>query len=216
MDFLGEDTTCLDSSNPLRSTKTNSVNLGGKDSHGFLHKLFSRQPNMPKLASATLEDQVDYPLLDKSEDSASRGLEVTPCPYIRPLGIRLEPRVENSLSPRRPPADPTMSILRKKGESSRAAHGSLAPGKAEEQSQSGLSASDIMNLRSLRLREDIAAAATADSSYLKDWGYYIKCYAEVRLCTSTYVESCLDLMQCILFQSPERSVIAFSIANHSF
>jgi hypothetical protein len=178
MDFLGEDPNSADQIGPLPSNISNSVNPGKKGSHGFLQKLFSRQPSIPKLVTACL---------DSADDSSHIDLEVMPCPYIRPLGNRLEPRVESAtIAPRRPLADSAMSISRKE-EVSRAARSCSSLNKADEEPDSNLSASDVMSLRSLMLREDIAVTAAADASHLKDWNYYIKCYSEVRLCTSSYV-----------------------------
>lgn len=189
MDFLGEDPNSADPIRPLGSNISNSVNPGKKGSHGFLQKLFSRQPSIPKLVTAGLEDQVIHSPFDSADDSSHIDLEVMPCPYIRPLGNRLEPRVESApIVPRRPLVDSAMSISREEGEASRAARSCFSLDKADEERHSNLSASDVMSLRSLVLREDIAEAATADASHLKDWDYYIKCYSEVRLCTSPYVE----------------------------
>jgi hypothetical protein len=182
MDIPGEDGKHSVPNGSWRSVMTNSVNPGRKGSHGFLHKLFSRQPSMPKLVTVVLEDQASYSSFDKLGDSSNRDLEATPCPYIHPLGIRLEPRVENApLVPQRPLANSALSMSRKKEESSRSTHICLSLEKADEDQQDSLSVLDGMTLRSLRLREDIASAATADSGYQKDWGYYIKCYSEVRL-----------------------------------
>jgi hypothetical protein len=178
MDFLGEDPNSADPIGPLPSNISKSVNPGKKGSYGFLHKLFSRQPSIPKLVTAGL---------DSADDLSHIDLEVMPCPYIRPLGNRLEPRVESApIAPRRPLADSAMSISRKE-EVSRAARSCSSFNKADEEPDSNPSASDVMSLRSLMLREDIAVTATADASHLKDWNYYIKCYSEVRLCTPSYV-----------------------------
>jgi len=119
---------------------------------------------------------------DSADDSNQITPEVMPCPYIRPLGNRLEPRVESmSMASRRLLADSAMSISRKEGEVSNAARSCLSFCNADEELHINQSASDVMSLRSLMLREDIAVAASADASHLKDWGHYIKCYSEVRL-----------------------------------
>ena len=188
MDFPGENPNSADPTGPLRSNVRNSVNPGKKGSHGFLRKLFSRQPSIPKLVTAGLEDQVTHSPFDGAEDSNNIDLEVMPCPYIRPLGSRLEPRVESAtIAPRRPLADSAMSEARKEGEVSRAARSCLPLDKADEKFPSNLSESDVMSFGSLMLREDVARAATADASHLKEWDCYIKCYSEVRLCTLSYV-----------------------------
>lgn len=166
----------------------NSVNPGRKGSSGFLQKLFSRQPSMPKLVTAGLEDQIGHLSLNNSTNSSNSNLEVMPCPYIRPLGIRLEPRVENGLG--RPPTDSGTSLSRKKRESPGVAHSYLPIGKPEGDPQRNVLASDVMTLRGLRQRDDTAAAATAGSSHLKDWGHYIKCYSEVRMSASSRVAFC--------------------------
>lgn len=190
MDFFAEDTASANSIGPFHSSTSNSVNPGRKGSHGFLQKLFSRQPSIPKNVTAGLEGQVIPCPFGNTADSNHIDPEVVPCPYIRPLGNRLEPRVESTpLAPRRLLTDAAMSISRKKGEVSLAAHSCLSLGNADKEPRRKLSASDIMNLRSLRLREDIAVAATADPCHLKEWGCYIKCYSEVRSCTIPYVET---------------------------
>jgi hypothetical protein len=184
MDFPGEDPKSAEPMGPLRHNMSNTVNPGKKGSHGFLQKLFSRRPSIPKLVTAGLEDQVTHSPFDSAEDSRDIDIEVMVCPYIRPLGNRLEPRVESApIAPRRPLPNSAMSISRKKGEVSGAARSYLFLDKA----YSNLSESVGMSLRSSTLREEIAGAATADYSHLKEWDCYIKCYSEVRLCTSSYV-----------------------------
>jgi hypothetical protein len=188
MDFLREYPISTDPISPLRSNISNSINTGKNGSHGFLHKLFSRQPSIPKHVTSGLEDQSVHSLFDSADDSSQIGFEAMPCPYIHPLGNRLEPRVESAtLAPRRQPTDSAMSISRNEGEMPRPTRSCLSIDNADEESHSNLSASDAMSLRSSMLREDIAVAATADVSHLKDWDYYIKCYSEVRLCTSSYI-----------------------------
>lgn len=187
MDFRGEDPNSADPIGPLRSNISNSVNPCKKGSHGFLQKFFSRQPSIPKLVTVGLENQVIHSPFYNVDDSSHIDLEVMPCPYIRPLRNRLEPRVESApIAPRRPLADSAMSISHKERDS-RATRSCLSLNKTDGEPHSNLSASDAMSLRSLMLREDIAVAATADASHLKDWDYYIKCYSEVRLCTLSYL-----------------------------
>jgi hypothetical protein len=182
MDFPREYSISADQIGLLRPNISNSVNPGKKGSHGFLHKLFSRQPSVPKLVTARIEDWVIHSTFDSADDSSQIDPRVMPCPYIRPLGNRLEPRIESaSMAPRPLLADSAMSISRKEREVSSAARSCLSFCKAGEEPHINQSVSDVISLRSLMLREDIAVAASADASHLKDWDHYIKCYSEVRL-----------------------------------
>jgi hypothetical protein len=71
-------------------------------------------------------------------------------------------------------------MLRPKGESSRDAQSRLTAIDAGDESDDGSVNADAVRLHNLRMRENIAAAAAAYVSHLKEWGYYIKCYSEVR------------------------------------
>ncbi len=182
MDFLNENPISRAPMSPPRLNMSNPVSPARKPSHGFLQKIFSRQPSMPKLTTEGLENQVKYPQFDTDDNSSLVGLELVSCPYIHPLGNRLEPRIES--------APLVHSISRKKGGGPRAARSCLSLDKAYEKPLRNLSVSDVMSIRSLTLREDIATAAAADASHLKEWDNYIKCYSEVRLYTPIHGEMC--------------------------
>src|SRR5450432_1514532 len=160
--------------------RDDSVEISKKETHGFFYKLLSRQHNMSKLMAAQLQDELTGMKCDEVGEFSDGDQKIMPCPYIRPLKNKLEPRVESApLAPRRPVAGSTLSMACKKGELSRAARSCLSLNEADGETRTDIAFSDAMSLRSLRLREDIAAAAAADSSHLKEWGYYIKCYSEV-------------------------------------
>jgi hypothetical protein len=152
--------------------------LRKKSSNGSLiQKLFSRHPTSRKSPLTELEAE-----LPKELGEASDGdIRVTPCPYIYPLtSDKLEPRTESApLIYRRSKAGSSMTLLRLKGESSRDARSRLTVNDVDDELEDGSLSAETLSLLNLRIREDIAAAATADPSHLKEWGYYIKCYSEV-------------------------------------
>jgi hypothetical protein len=184
MDFLDGDPNSTDPIGLLRPNMSNSINRVRKPSHGFLQKLFSRQRGMPKFITETPENRTIHPQFDSSDDSSHTDLEVVPCPYIHPLRNRLEPRIESTpLATRWAAVESGRSISSKKQEASYASYFSLD--KTYEEPHRKWSAPDAMSIRSLMRREDIALVAAADASYLKEWDHYIRCYSEVRLCTSS-------------------------------
>jgi hypothetical protein len=164
-----------------RSPIIETVAAGMKGSHGFLQKLFSRQPSTSALRTLDAEDEIKYtPLADRSQLTYN-DLKVLPCQYIRPLRNRLEPRQENiQKSHRRPGADSAIPILRKKTEPARCARNELCPDTAVKSNKGDPAVMDSIEIRGRRLRKEIALAATADVSYFQEWSYYIKCYSEVR------------------------------------
>jgi hypothetical protein len=187
MDFLDGDPNSTDPIGLLRPSMSSSISRVRKPRHGFLQKLFSRQPGMPKLITEKPKNQTIHPQFDSSDDSSHIDLEVVPCPYIHPLGNRLGPRIESApLAPRRAAVESGRSISSKKQEASYASYFSLD--KAYEEPHRKWSAPDAMSIRSIMRREDIALAAAADASYLEEWDHYIRRYSEVRLCTSSIVK----------------------------
>lgn len=164
-----------------RSPIIETVAAGMKGSHGFLQKLFSRQPSTPALSTMNSEDEVNHmPLADPSKLTHD-DLKVLSCPYIHPLQNRLEPRMENiQKSHRRLGASSVIPTLRKKAGPVRAAHSDPGPEIAGESSKDGSRALDSMEIRGRQLREEIAFAAAVDVSHLQEWSYYIKYYSEVR------------------------------------
>lgn len=164
-----------------RSPIIETVAAGMKGSHGFLQRLFSRQTSRPALSTMNSEDEVNHmPLADPTK-LAHDDLKALPCPYIRPLQNRLEPRMENiQKSHHRLVANSAKPTLRKKMELVHAAHNDPYLETAGESSEDDPAAMASMEIRRRQLREEIAFAATADVSHLQEWRYYIKCYSEVR------------------------------------
>jgi len=182
MDILDKDSKFWDPMRPLQSNMSNSIHPSRKPGHGFLEKLFSRQPSQPKLITEIFGDRTLQPGLNRANDSSQTESEVTPCPYIHPLGNRLEPRIESKpLTPRRKAEGSGRSMLCKRQEASYAACSLWPPNKAYDVSRANISASHVMSIRGLMRRENIASTAAADASYLNEWYHYIKCYSEVRL-----------------------------------
>ncbi len=176
---------------PIMST---SNGTGSKSGQGLLHKLFSRQASIPRLNNKS--DMMDAPLYNV-EDLTYSNFQVMPCPYIRPLENRLEPRVESApRGHRRVVAGSAISKSRSKGESLRGAHSCPAINHMVETPECDLEASHITELAKVKLQGNIAAAATADSSHLKDWAYYIKCYSEVSFYTLLSDAACWWFVLC--------------------
>jgi hypothetical protein len=161
---------------------TNHPHLGGslrkKSSNGSLiQKLFSRHATARK--SPLTEVEAELP--EELDEAGNGDIRVTPCPYIYPLtSDKLEPRIESApLIARRSKAGSSMTMLRLKGESSRDARSRLTVTDVDDELEDGSLNAETLSFLNLRIREDIAAAAAADPSHLKEWGYYVKCYSEV-------------------------------------
>ena len=130
-----------------------------------------------------------HPQSISDEYSNDIDFEVMLCPYIHPLGNRLEPRTEIAPLGPRSVVEVSGMVKSRKQEIPRCASRScLSINKAYEEPYNNLTVSDFMRIRSSMAREDIAMAAAADANHLREWDYYIKCYSEVRLCISYVAE----------------------------
>lgn len=150
-----------------------------KSSNGrLIQRFFSRQSNARKSSLA----QVEPGLPEQHRRSNSNDdIRVMPCPYIYPLtSDKLEPRTERApLGPRRSQAGSSTTALCLRGSPSRDACCPLPVVGAADCLDEGSVGADSASLLNLRIRADIAAAATLDASHLKEWSHYVKCYSEV-------------------------------------
>jgi hypothetical protein len=173
----------------IASAMVDPKNTGRKASNGFLLKLFSRQSSISKPSSNEPDEALGYAASDDVAQLTYSGLKVMPCPYIRPLENKLEPRVERSNLPTRRPGTATSTDRHWPGITSPPTHnGPSVQEQAGVDNGDSTISPDTMSCGSPRLCEDIAATATADPSHLKDWSYYIKCYSEVsfRICKPSF------------------------------
>lgn len=181
MDFPEENFHSVDPITQMRPNIGSSIYPGKKPSYGFLQKLFSRQPGTSKIITEGLEDQTRHTQFNSTEVSSLIDLKVMPCPYIRPLGKRLEPRIESApLAPQRRGEGPGRLVSRKRQEAPCANRSYLSLHETNEVHRRNTPVVDIISVQSLMLRENIASAAAAGVNCLKEWDYYIKCYSEVR------------------------------------
>lgn len=189
MDSAWDETDSLESNGtalPAKITLNGPTSKGGQ---GLLHKLFSRQASMPRISNKT--DVTDTPL-DSVGHLLSSKLQVTPCPYIRPLENRLEPRLESApRGHRRVVAGSIISTSSSRGDHLQGAYSCPAMNDMVDNAQSDVEASHLTELTKMKLQGNIAAAAAADSSHLKDWANYIRCYSEVSLCMPLSEVICL-------------------------
>lgn len=145
----------------LAQSKAQVVGLRKKGSNNLLiRKLFSRQPNVPKITGNDTQARLHEDLDSESEDDMLyRDLDIAPCPYIRPSGFKLEPRVE-------------LYAMRQRSTAA------IVPPVANAVS-SEETPSDSLSHRDQSLREEIVAAAAANPTHVQAWAKYLKCYTEV-------------------------------------
>jgi hypothetical protein len=149
-----------------------------KSSSGLLHKLFSRSSGTSRTKSSHTEDDSLRTSWESQTGSCSSTVELAPCPFIRPLQSRLEPRIESSQGFRRGPQGRITKV-------------NAGPPDVDEdlfrddESESGgevPDSNDAIATRAQLLWKEIASAATADMRHVKQWAFYIKCYSEVCSC----------------------------------
>jgi hypothetical protein len=163
-----------------------SVTCKRQGTTSLITRLFSRQTAVAK------ESEAPEPINDnevEQEKPQVNELKVMPCPFIRPLGMRLQPRQEPSpLSHRGSIAkvSAAITVTRNRGETSRMLNSRLSvasrhslvenelpPSKEEDGSKPSI------DVQLAQQREYVAVTAAPDAYVVDDWRFYIRCYSEV-------------------------------------
>lgn len=169
---------------------TNSTSVTGKKQGGsnVIIRFFNRQNMAPKETRAA----GDFHEMETGQLTGEfTDLAISPCPFIRPLGQKLQARSEPFL--RRPAAisnhsaSSAITIARNRGETSGILTGRLSGAHmdtshcSDRQSyeEDAAKVSICANVEIARHREYVAIKAAPRRTDVMDWRLYIKCYSEV-------------------------------------
>jgi hypothetical protein len=156
----------------------------------LIGKLFGRQSGNKSVEMKSLKEETEE-LLDPETFLGS----ITPCPFIKPLEHRLQPRIE-PIRTRRPPSnagsDAVVSPItraRKRGETNAILTGRVSDenleAAVEEDDMNGTtlekgeSCRDSLTISDLQQIDYVAVMASHQPDGVEDWRYYIECYAKV-------------------------------------
>lgn len=165
------------------------VTTGRSSKHRqFIRHLFARYPNESSLATFAALPSFDPPL---SRAKSMGDISTTPSPHTRPLLSspvardetiqgHLQVAIAKGSTPKRgnsqfAAARRNAEVIRSADTESSTTH--LSTG-SHEAHRRPISAREIYTTV-LREREKCATVAAAESRYIREWGFYLKCYAEV-------------------------------------
>lgn len=178
---------------PMRRTKT-SLPAADKKQGGskLIGKLFGWQSESKSVEMESLEEETEE-LLDPETFLGS----IKPCPYIKPLEHRLQPRIEPIRS-RRPPSNASSDVVvspitraRKRGETNAILTGRIS----DEDLETGVQEDDVdgtpveqaernrdsfLSISDLQQIDYVAVMASHHPDGVESWRYYIECYTKAR------------------------------------
>ncbi|TAQ85306.1 hypothetical protein B7494_g6363 [Chlorociboria aeruginascens] len=174
---------------PTRLRKTSTSESSKAKKPGPIGRLFSRQ------GSRSIESGTDYQNTLSSNPSPSPppdlppDVQSMPCPYIRPLEHKLEPRNEPAPRGSRPSAAITAALrmAQNRDEAIRILNSDISDGdlysllgteicEQQEQPSSGIN----IDVKQQHQRHFIATMSALDSSSISEWRAYIQNYSEGR------------------------------------